>query len=294
MTSEQIILTHLKPDFGGKLISGIKREDMQTFLDKKAQSFSFSVVAHLRWHLSSIFRMAMSDGVVTHNPAAGLFTPACKPHPEKMVMTKEQIRTALDTLDSRERLVFRMAVFNGMRPGEILAIRLGNINGNSVHIDQRVYKGNMDTPKGRKGKRTARTVGLSPSTVSELTVWKSCLQDQSPSALLFPSEADTPLSRDNLWRRTMGPKLEAAGLGWANFQVMRRTNASLSHKAKIDSKVSADQMGHGLGVSLEVYTVSDLEQRIDAVTRLEAEVIQTGKRRARPSTGQLVSRSQER
>ena len=58
------------------------------------------------------------------------------------------------------------------------------------------------------------------------------------------------------------------------FQVLRRRNASLSLIAKIDDKVAVDQRGHGLGVSLEVYSISDLQQKIDAVKRLESEVIQ--------------------
>lgn len=69
--------------------------------------------------------------------------------------------------------------------------------------------------------------------------------------------------------------LATVGLDWATFQALRRTNASLSrNKAKIDDKVAADQRGHGLGVSLEVYSISDLEQKIEAVKRLESEVIQ--------------------
>jgi len=45
-----------------------------------------------------------------------------------------------------------------------------------------------------------------------------------------------------------------------------------------------------LNRQLEVYTVSDLEQKIAAVTKLESEVIQTAKRRTRSSAGsQLVS-----
>ena len=44
----------------------------------------------------------------------------------------------------------------------------------------------------------------------------------------------------------MRPKLETIGLEWATFQVLRRISASLSRKAKIDDKVSADQRGHGL------------------------------------------------
>lgn len=54
---------------------------------------------------------------------------------------------------------------------------------------------------------------------------------------------------------------------------MRRTNASLSRKAKVDDKVSADQRGHGLGVSLGVYAISDLDQKIEAVAKLESAVI---------------------
>jgi len=66
-------------------------------------------------------------------------------------------------------------------------------------------------------------------------------------------------------------------LEWVNFQVLRRTNASLSRKAKVDDKVSADQRGHGLGVSLGVYSISDLEQEVEAVTKLESDVIERKK-----------------
>jgi hypothetical protein len=72
----------------------------------------------------------------------------------------------------------------------------------------------------------------------------------------------------------MGPRLAQIGLEWVTFQVLRRTNASLSRKALIDDKVAADQRGHGLGVSLGVYAISDLDQKIEAVRRLESEVIQ--------------------
>jgi len=71
----------------------------------------------------------------------------------------------------------------------------------------------------------------------------------------------------------MQPKLEKLGLGWASFQVLRKTNASLSKKAGVDPKVASDQRGHGIGVSLEVYTNSDLEQKRAALKKLEAAVL---------------------
>ena len=189
-------------------------------------------------------------------------------------MSPADILLALSVLELRERLIFRLAVFSGMRPGEIFAVRLGNVRPDSILVDRRVYKGDLDTPKGRKGKRTSRIVALSDETLIDLAVWRPMLLDDSPGAYLFPNEKNTPLSRDNVWKRNMLPELEKVGLGWATFQVLRRTNASLSRKAKVDEKVAADQRGHGLGVSLEVYSLSDLEQKIEAVNRLEAEVIQ--------------------
>ena len=71
----------------------------------------------------------------------------------------------------------------------------------------------------------------------------------------------------------MEPKLKAAGLEWATFQVMRRTHAGLSRRAGIDPKVVADQLGHGIGVNLDVYTKSDLGQRSEAVRKLEDEIM---------------------
>jgi hypothetical protein len=171
MTSEPSIKGHLVQAFGDTPMIDITRDSMQGLLDKMATTHSSSVVGHLRWHLSGIFKMAVGDGVVTLNPTGGLYTPACKPSSEKRVMSREEIVLALSTLDLRERLIFRMAVFDGMRPGEILAIRLGNISDHSVLIDRRLYRGNLDSPKGRKGKRTNRTVALSPGTKTDLAEW---------------------------------------------------------------------------------------------------------------------------
>ena len=274
VTTEPRMTYHLLPALGDQLLQQITRDQMQSLLDQKALAASRSIVDHLRWDLNSVFKLALSDGVVPFNPAAGLFTPPCKPCSDKRVLSAAQIREALGALDVRERLIFRLGVFEGMRPSEILALQIVHVAEDSISIEQRVYKGNMDTPKGRKGRKTSRVVGLSHGTTLELALWRQSLLRSDPEAFLFPTERNTPLSRDNVWNRQMKPRLATVGLDWATFQVLRRTNASLSRKAKIDDKVAADQRGHGLGVSLEVYAISDLEQKIEAVKRLESEVIQ--------------------
>ncbi len=84
---------------------------------------------------------------------------------------------------------------------------------------------------------------------------------------------ETPLWRDNLLRRHIRPALAEVHLGWVDFKVMRRTNGSLSHGAKVDPKVSADQRGHGIGVSLDVYTKSNIQQKGIAAKKLEDSVL---------------------
>jgi len=67
-------------------------------------------------------------------------------------------------------------------------------------------------------------------------------------------------------------RITLAGMKRLTFQVMRRTNGSLSHKRGIDPKVAADQRGHGIGVSLDVYTRADLVQKLEAVRVLDSPV----------------------
>jgi hypothetical protein len=86
---------------------------------------------------------------------------------------------------------------------------LGKIGEHQVLVDQRVYNGKLDTPKGRKGKNTSRHVALSPGTMDDVKAWRSFLSDRSPEAFLFPSETGrTPLRADNLWKRHFDPRLE--------------------------------------------------------------------------------------
>jgi integrase len=165
-----------------------------------------------------------------------------------------------------------------MRPGEILALRWKASRHCALWVEQRVYKRVFDTPKNGK----TREVGLSDKTFALLKEWRDLAEDPDPEGFVFPSETLTmPISADNLWRRIMQPKLEKIGLGWATFQVLRKTNASLSEKYGVDPKVASDQRGHGIGVSMEVYTCSDIEQKRSAVNKLEAAVLRMRRQQRR-------------
>lgn len=186
-------------------------------------------------------------------------------------MDANHLPTVATVLDIREHVIFRLATWEGMRPGEILSLQLGDFEGDSIWVRRRLYRGKTGDPKT---KRSARQVALAEGTKLLLHEWidRSFLRDESD--WLFPSESGRPIARDNVWRRYMLPRLEPVRLDWATFQVMRRTFARRSKKAGIDAQTRSAQMGNTVDVNENEYAVASFEQKLAAVRRLETAVIQ--------------------
>ena len=271
-TTVDRIERHVCGSIGLVLVSELTRARLQAFLDAKAtESLGKSMLDHLRFDLRDIFALAEADGLINRNPAAKLQTPRTAPQAEKRVLTAQDVVRGLAALDVRERLIWKLAAFTGLRPGEILALRRRHVHIDHVEIESRVYKGVIDTPKSKRSKRRA---AISASLGQELREWLRLI-NVNPEAWLFPSETgSTPVRPENLWRSAIGPRLKPLGLGWVNFQALRRTQASLSHAQGIDPKVRADQLGHGIGVGLDEYTTVDLQQKLTAVQTLENAILQ--------------------
>ncbi|MEQ1947245.1 MAG: hypothetical protein ABL995_08650 [Bryobacteraceae bacterium] len=263
------IRMHVLPELGDRTLHAIRREDLQAILDRKASGASESIVKHVRWFMNAIFKLAMTDGLIRVNPAASLIIPKnCKPSRERRILAPERVPIYMSVLARREQLAARLSLIEGMRPGEFLGRRFSDVVGCSMQIDSRVYRGVFDTPKNGE----AREIALSRSSADLIAELR--LLARNPEGFIFASETgETPISRDNLWRRYIAPRLMTVGLQWANFQVLRRTNASVGQKGGVDPKVASDQRGHGLGTSMKVYTKSDLQQKQKAVKKLEAAML---------------------
>ncbi|HTR36285.1 MAG TPA: hypothetical protein VMH80_10305 [Bryobacteraceae bacterium] len=278
-TSVPIIRNHVVAAFPDRLLGTISRTEMQDLLEAKAKKLGSSMVKHIRWHLNGIFKLAESDGLIDHNPAAQLRIPKnCKAGRVVRPLTEDEVNDYLGALDLQERLLARLTLIEGLRgPGENLALRWGAfLEEDILLVKERVYQGKFDTPKQGK----PREVALSQGTMADFRAWRCLARSTTAEAFVFPSENPaSPLDMGNLWDRSFAPRLKGVGLEWATFQVLRSTNATLSKKAKADVKVSADQRGHGVRVSLEVYTKSDRQQKRQAVRKLESLVARKRQRR---------------
>lgn len=212
--------------------------------------------------------MAVQEGHLLRNPADLLFIPRDTKRPEHTVMTLKEVQLSFAALEPRERLVVKLAIFAGLRPGEILGLKSGHLSQTHSDIRQRVYRGKIDSPKTN---RSLRKAALAEGVLCDIREWKTLSRDTSDDDWVFPSETGkTPVSRDNLSRTHIGPQLQAAGLGWVDFHVMRRTHATLMNEIHDDPKLVADQLGHALDVNQNVYTRASVARRKKAVDALES------------------------
>jgi len=222
--------SYVVPEFGARTRDSFSRsrDELQGFLTQRvAQGLSWSIVSHLRWDLRQIFRMAVAEGQLAHNPAELLFVPREAARPEHRVMTREEVTRLFTILDPRERLIAKLAILAGMRTGEIFALRWKSLSGTHAHITQRVYRGDIDTPKTH---HSIRKAALPDGLVEAIEEWRrasDALGVAGPEDWVFPSDRlTTPVGPYNVWRRLTGGRLREAGLEWVTFQVMRRTHSS--------------------------------------------------------------------
>jgi len=269
-TTEARMNYHLA-EFRDTKLRAISLKLLQAFLHRKAEGLSRSSVAHLRWDLRAVFKLALAEGFIDRDPTAALYTPKEAAVEPTRAMTGKEVGQYINALQFRESVIAHLAIFAGMRPGEILGLQREHLSEDcrSIVIRQRLYRGDIDTPKTTSSRRT---VAVPSKTADLLKEWMS-LVDGRKEAWVFASEnPETPMWRDNVWYRNMKPKLDPIGLGWASFQALRRTHASLGHEAGVDPKVAADQRGHGIGVALDVYTKAAIGKRAEAAEKLENSV----------------------
>ena len=271
------------PEFGRALLHAIRREELQDFLDRKALELSSSVVSHLRWFLNAIFKLALSDGARTEQSGG-------RAEDSKKMSAGPSDASAdrrggnhiyLEVFDLREKLIARLAIFEGIRPGRDSgpSVEVAS-QGRCICVEERVYKRRLQHPEERQDPRRR---DLRRNTRAVQRVGRSGPGPDLRTGFVFPSEKlTTPLSLDNLWRRYMQPKLEKIGLEWATFQVLRKTNASLSKEGRRRSESRLRPAGprarrqpgglHELRPGAEASSTSD---------KLEAAVL----RKPQPETG---------
>jgi integrase len=129
-------------------------------------------------------------------------------------------------------MLLTLEMADALRPSELFALRWRSFDGRKLTIRETVYKGKI-RPFG-KTKKSLGDVLLPEGMVDELWLWKQESPDSSADAYIFPNTDGGFMDTGNYRNRILIPLAKKLGLPKLNFQVLRRTMATLAqHKGSV-------------------------------------------------------------
>jgi site-specific recombinase XerC len=272
--STREIRQHLIADLGEVSFEELSPALLRALLKKKAeQGVGRQVLKHLRSYLTDICKTAVSEGYLQTNISEDLKAPVklAAPSAPKLTATLEDYGRAWSLLEERERLCFDLVMFAGMRESEAFALWCEDLADDGIHIERSWYKGRYEPPKTPKSERI---VGVPEEIMKRLKSWIAKLPAHDAKDCVFPStKLVTPIWPESVLGKHVRPRLRPVGLGWMNFAVLRRSHSTLHKRRKSDSKIIADQQGHGMRTHLDDYVQSGVAERKAEASKLYADFL---------------------
>jgi integrase len=207
---QYMLNAHLIPAFGNSQLRALTREELQGFLSRKLEGgLSWETVHHFKCGLSKILGAAEEWGYITDNLALKTRLPRRQHRAERIVLTPDQVWSLVAVLDEPARSVTLLLVLTGLRVGELLALRWGNVDVRSraLRVRETVYEGHFDQPKTKRGNRT---LPIGEETAEILANLRPSLP--GPDDLVFSTCEGLPLDRRNLLRKHVKPAARKLGL----------------------------------------------------------------------------------
>ena len=221
--------------FGDVPMEQINKFMLQTHLNDLARVLSAGRVKHARFYMKAIFEEAIDQGFAEKNPARKLILPTELRPVDKTTLTWDQLRLLLASVALRDRILLTLDMTETFRPSELFALRWSgfDIDRRTLTVSQTAYRGKLrDYGKTRK---SLRTVHLPEGLANELWLWKQECPDPSPGAFILPNSRKRNgatkngfIRTDNYRARVLKKLAKELGLRKLNFQVLRRTIATLA------------------------------------------------------------------
>jgi integrase len=203
---ESVFRQRVLPAIGKKPLSALNKFELQTFIDGLAAKWSKSVVQKARTYTVAALEEAVEQGYLTRNPARKTALPETRATCRRYLELAE-ISSLLDAMPPRDRLITRICLLCGLRPGELFAARWDDFDAERgrLRIDESASDWGIRSPKTLKSNAW---VWLPASLVRELEAWR----ETAAAGLIFPSATGTPMRTKNFLRRHVWPAAIACGL----------------------------------------------------------------------------------
>jgi integrase len=238
---ETSLVARVLPELGGARLSELRRVDLQDFADRlAAEGLDASTVRNTLMPLRVIFRRAVARGDLPVNATTGLELPAVDGRRERIASPSEA-EALLRALPDGDRTLWAMAMYAGLRRGELLALRWEDVDLplGVIHVERSWdAKEGVVAPKSRAARRSVPIAAV----LREHLV-QHALRSGRRTGLVFGTRETQPFTPSNV-RKRANATWRRAGLEPIGLHECRHTFASLMIAAGVNAKALSTYMGH--------------------------------------------------
>lgn len=284
-----VIRRHLIPTLGQLPLRDIGPAQIQLLIQSLAEKCQPRTV----YKIYAIFRAALEDamswGVIPANPGRQVRLPPPPPRP-MAVWDMEQVRLFLATARrySRHWLLFKMAIWTGMRIGELMALRWADLNWDPAFVQvqrQLTFVAGrglrFEEPKTRSGRRA---IALQKGLMRDLKTWKQAQLEHRMRGreyhdfdLIFCRPDGRPYHADRITHEHFPRIIRKAGLPPIRFHDLRHTHATQLLAIGASIKVVQERLGHSrASYTLQTYVHLLPTIQHDAAAALERRLLGRG------------------
>jgi len=270
------VRNHIKPELGHFKLSDLRPEHVQAFYTKKLrEGLSKRTVQYIHAILHKVLDQAFKWGLVTRNVTDLVDVPRPDNKPPT-VWSADQIRIFLQGVESSKYYpIYMLAVYTGMRQGEILGIHREDVNlkDGTIYVKHQLQpiKGEGLVVTNVKTKKSKRSIAL-PSIMVNLL--KEHLRDVK-SGLIFTSPSGQPIWAANVYRQ-FKKAIRDLELPDIRFHDLRHAHATLLLQAGVNPKVVQERLGHSqISLTLDTYSHVIPSLQRDAAEKIEALLAET-------------------
>jgi integrase len=221
---------HVLPIVGSQAPREVTLTSLQLLLNKMAEDgYCKSGVGQIRTYIKACFEYATDEELIEKNPARKLVMPNIRKKSCERFLSVDELRALLSKASPREHVILRILAVCGLRPAEVLVLRIEDFEGRQLRIDEAL----KERQRGEERIGTTKTaesdnfVPVPPDLAAEIATWIAGLLDRkNPRAFLFPNSAGTAFSVGNYLKRHLKPLAENVGIHDLTHQAFRRTSST--------------------------------------------------------------------
>jgi len=268
------IRNHLAPKLGAVLLQKLSRQHLEDYIESNLEAGAMSgggglSRATVRYHLnvlSGALEYAVKQGYLARNVVHAVDLPSPERKPVETMKRRDVPRflEAAVAVGALYHALFYLALYTGMRLGEILALRWSEVDLELgfISVIRSLYKRGRVEIGEPKSQSSRRRISMPASLAAVL---RGHRKEQEANGVLlgrpleeadlvFAYPGNRPLDPSTVYH-TFQKTLKRAAIPRIRFHDLRHTHASLLFAANIHPKIVSERLGHSsVSFTLDIYS----------------------------------------